>query len=55
MEVIKEKLTEASPKGQIPCAMAFKIARECNSSIAEVGALCNELKIKIISCQLGCF
>ena len=55
MEEIKKSLQEASPKGKIPCAMAFKIAREHNCSIAEIGQFCNELKIKIVSCQLGCF
>ena len=55
MEEVKKKLLEATPKGKIPCVMAFKIARDCNCSPAEIGKLCNELKIKIVSCQLGCF
>jgi hypothetical protein len=55
MEEVKKKLLEAAPNGKIPCVMAFKIARECNCAIAEVGRLCNDLKIKIINCQLGCF
>jgi hypothetical protein len=55
MEEVKKKLLETAAKGKMPCVMAFKIARECNCSVAEVGELCNELKIKIVSCQLGCF
>jgi hypothetical protein len=55
MEEVKKKLQEASPNGKIPCVMAFKVARESDCSIAEIGKLCNELKIKIIGCQLGCF
>ena len=55
MEERKKSIQEAAPQGQLPCAMAFKIAREENCSVAEVGELCNELKIKIVSCQLGCF
>ncbi len=55
MEGVKKSLQEAAPQGKIPCAMAFKIAREHNCSVAEVGDLCNQLKLKIVGCQLGCF
>ncbi len=55
MEHLKKTLQESAPSGQLPCAMAFKIAREQNCTIEEIGKLCNELKIKIVSCQLGCF
>ncbi|NMB42425.1 MAG: hypothetical protein GX996_10910 [Firmicutes bacterium] len=55
MEEVKKKLQETSPNGRLPCVMAFKIARECDCPIAEVGKLCNELKIKIVGCQLGLF
>jgi hypothetical protein len=55
MEEAKKKLREAAPKGKIPCIMVFRIARECNCSAAEAGSLCDELKIKIVNCQLGCF
>lgn len=54
-EEIIGKLKEAAKDGRITCAMAFKIARETNVSTKEVGALLNQLKIKISSCQLGCF
>ena len=55
MEELKKRIQEAAPQGKLPCGMAFLIAREENCSAAEVGELCNELKIKIVSCQLGCF
>jgi hypothetical protein len=54
-EEIMAKLKEAAREGKIPCAMAFKIAKECNVSTKEIGNLLNQLKIKITSCQLGCF
>ena len=40
---------------RLPCAEAFKIARDLDVSLAEVGKTCNELGIKVASCQLGCF
>lgn len=54
-EEIIAKLKEAAKDGKIPCAMAFKIAKECSVSTKEIGNLLNQLKIKITSCQLGCF
>jgi len=55
VEEVKKKLQESAPKGKLPCIMAFKIAREHNVSVAEVGDFCNEMNIKIVNCQLGCF
>jgi len=54
-EEVMAKLKETAKDGKISCAMAFKIAKESNISTKEVGALLNQLKIKIINCQLGCF
>jgi len=54
-EEIIAKLKDAVKDGKIPCAMAFKIAKECNVSTKEIGNLLNQVKIKISNCQLGCF
>ena len=54
-EEIIAKLKEAAKDGKIPCALAFKIAKECNVSTKEIGNLLNQAKIKISNCQLGCF
>ena len=39
----------------LACADAFKIAHDLDVPLAEVGAACNELGIKVMQCQLGCF
>ena len=54
-EELKAKIKAAAPQGKIPCAAAFKVAEEVGISRAEMGELLNEMKIKIIQCQLGCF
>ena len=54
-EEIIAKLKEAAKDGKIPCAVAFKVARDCGVSTKEIGNLLNQLKIKIANCQLGCF
>ena len=54
-EDLKAKIKAAAPQGKIPCAAAFKLAEELGLSRAEMGEMLNELHIKIIQCQLGCF
>ncbi len=39
----------------IECIEIFKIAEQFHFKPIEVGKICNEKKIKIINCQLGCF
>lgn len=48
-------LKKAAPEGKLPCAKAWQLAEEFGVSKKEIGDLANELKIKINSCQLGCF
>lgn len=50
-----EMIRAASPDNRLSCEQAHDLARELNISLQELGALCNELKIKITTCQLGCF
>ena len=39
----------------IACANAFALARELGVPLADVGRACDELGIKVMQCQLGCF
>jgi len=52
---LEAKIKESLVDGKLPCAIAFKIAKELKVSPREVGQAANELSIKICSCQLGCF
>ncbi|MGA9755944.1 MAG: hypothetical protein WBV23_12480 [Desulfobaccales bacterium] len=54
-EDIKDRIRAAAPEGKIACAAAFRLAEELGLSRKDLGALLNDLKIKIIQCQLGCF
>ena len=54
-EDLKGKIRTAAPEGKIPCAAAFRLAEDLKISRQELGNLLNELRIKIIQCQLGCF
>ncbi len=54
-EEIIAKLKEAAKENKTSCAMAQKIAIENQVAMKKVGDLLNQMKIKIIQCQLGCF
>jgi hypothetical protein len=54
-EDIKARIKAAAPQGRIACPVAFRLAEELGLSRRDLGELLNELKIKIIQCQLGCF
>ena len=40
---------------KLTCAQAFKLAKEFETENIEIGRICNQHKIKIHKCQLGCF
>lgn len=54
-EKLAERILEEAPEKRLPCKKAFAIAAEFDCLPVDVGRLCNELKIKICGCQLGCF
>jgi hypothetical protein len=52
---LEEKIRSSLVDGKLPCAVAFKIAKELKVSPRNVGDAANRLSVKISSCQLGCF
>ncbi len=52
---IKNRIKAAAPEGKIPCATACRLAEELGISRKELGNRLDDMKIKIIHCQLGCF
>jgi hypothetical protein len=48
-------LAAAGDKKRLACERAFAIADEFGLTPAHVGRACNELEVKIVGCQLGCF
>jgi hypothetical protein len=53
--LIETLRAQAGDDKHLACNDAFRIARDLNVPLAEVGRSCNELGIKIVQCQLGCF
>ncbi len=53
--LIETLRSKAGDDLRLSCAEAFKIARDLDVPPAVVGSTCNELGIRVTSCQLGCF
>jgi hypothetical protein len=54
-EKIMEAIQSSVKNNRLTCEKAHELSATLRVSLQEIGALCNELKIKISSCQLGCF
>jgi hypothetical protein len=54
-EKMIEAIRAAAVNDRLTCEMAHELSNSLNVPLREIGALCNELKIKISACQLGCF
>ncbi|MDK2821669.1 MAG: hypothetical protein PWP31_1634 [Clostridia bacterium] len=56
-EVVKAEVKEAAKNhdGKLPCIVAQEIAKRLEVPARLVGQAADDLKIKIIKCELGCF
>lgn len=54
-ERIIEAVKKAAVNDRLSCEAAHRIAEQLQVALREIGAVCNDLKIKISACQLGCF
>ncbi len=52
---LETAIKAASVDGRLACGAAREIAENFKIPYHEVGDLADQLKIKISSCQLGCF
>jgi molybdate transport system regulatory protein len=53
--LIEALKAEAGEDRHLPCAEAFRIARDLDVPLDQIGTTCDELGIKVVGCQLGCF
>ena len=52
---IKETLVARARGGELPCAVAFKLAEELNQPPEEIGKTADLLEVELVKCQLGLF
>lgn len=54
-EQIEQEVKKLAPEGRLSCAQAFALADKLGVKPRAIGQAANDLKIKIMACQLGCF
>ncbi len=52
---VEKAVAEAAAGPRISCRSAFRVAEEQGVPVEEVGRVVQRRKVKIVSCQLGCF
>ncbi|MDD4238267.1 MAG: hypothetical protein PHT62_06905 [Desulfotomaculaceae bacterium] len=52
---VLEAVKRTAKEGRISCTEARKLAEELNVQVRVVGDAADKLKVKLISCELGCF
>ncbi|MHB8846271.1 MAG: hypothetical protein ACYC7L_16175 [Nitrospirota bacterium] len=54
-EALQEAVRKAAVEDRLTCEKAHELGKELDVSLREIGAVCDELNIRIKACQLGCF
>lgn len=52
---VLEAIQAATRDNRLTCEKAHELANTLGISLRELGALCDQMKIKIAACQLSCF
>jgi phosphoribosylformimino-5-aminoimidazole carboxamide ribonucleotide (ProFAR) isomerase len=55
LEQVKEAVRQAAKGGVLTCHDARALAEELGVEYSLVGQACNEVGVKVRSCELGCF
>ena len=52
---LERELRRLAVDGRISCRAAFGLAGRLSVSVSRIGRAADDLGIKIVACQLGCF
>ena len=52
---LKDEISKRAQSGELPCAVAFSIAKTLSRTPEDIGHALDQLKVKLIKCQLGLF
>lgn len=55
IEIVKKELAGRAVDGRITCAECFAVAEKLNVPKDDFAKILNDMDIRIIKCQLGCF
>ena len=53
--VVRNAVLKRAPKGELPCAVAFEVAKELRVLPDAVGRAADLLELRLVKCQLGLF
>ena len=54
-EQVREAIQAKAADGRAACKALLDLAVETQTPPRQIGRLCDEMGIKIVACQLGCF
>ena len=52
---VKAAASDGDGRTVLRCSDAFKLAEEHAVEVGVIGQICNEINVRIVQCQLGCF
>ena len=52
---IRELIQAQAKDGRVSCKAMLTLVEQTRTPAKQIGQLCNEMKIRITGCQLGCF
>lgn len=52
---LRAVVRKLAAEGKAPCRRLLELAGQMGVPPRYLGRLCNEMRIKIVGCQLGCF
>ena len=54
-EKLRQAIADALVDGKAPCKALLRIAETLDVPPGQIGNMCDEMKIRVSACQLGCF
>jgi len=55
VNAVLDRADESEGTRRLSCTEAFAIAKELGVAPSVIGRICNQRKVRICGCQLGCF
>jgi len=52
---LRQTIQKEAVDGRVSCRFLLNLADRTGTSPKRIGQLCNEMNLRIIHCQLGCF
>ena len=52
---LKQAIGEIAVEGKASCKALLALAEKLEVSPAQIGEACNEMNVRVSTCQLGCF